>query len=1027
DSEVFESIVADGKLFVSTRQGTLYCFGEASAVSPKEHVWQPGSLPEATGGGAFQARQLLAQLGVRSGWALIPGGATADFLDALLLHSELHLVVLEPDDECRLQLRQRYAAFGLYGERIAVLPGKLRELRYPEYITALLLAPDPERAGLRPESADLHFVHQLLRPYTGRAWLNFSAEAVRPTIVQRLRHRLHSWFGRTRLPAGAARFLDFTPPDGECEVHSNGGIVVARTTGLPGAGQWTHQHANAAQSVISEDQLVRPPFAPIWFGTTSNDGVLPRHHAGPRPQVAGGVLAILGVETLNARCVYTGRALWVKDFPGIGHAFTSQELEEKWQAGESVYMVNDPGATYIGSPFVTMPDSIYVRYQGSVYRLRPEDGALLGQWPLAAQAEEAPAEGVPDWGHISVQGDCLIVTTNPYIFMEGNLGKLSNGWDGSASRRLIVMNRFTGQVLWHRDAAIGFRHNAICSSGQRLFVNDLLSASALDLALRRGLPISQRPRLFALDLPTGRELWSVESDVFGTFLSYSAAYDILLEGGTKDGRRHLADEPTDRLLARRGQDGAVLWQRQESYSGPLIIHDDMIISGRPGPGLCLFTGEAKTRFHPLTGEEMPWRYWKSYGCGSSNASTHLLLFRSGAAGFTDLEHDGGTGNIGGFKSGCTASMIAADGILNAPDYTRTCTCSYQNQTSLGLVHRPEMELWASNQPIQQLDGRIRQVGINLGAPGDRRADNGTLWLHAPRLAPSPEIVVLLECGSQPDGVRVIGALGPSGSGRPEDSLDGRFDTGWSIFDNRKGQFSAGDALELTLSEPVVLGAWHMAWKAPTETRFELQLRSGSEWETVFQGQYSGGAGQELVTYTFPAHSSSSWRVVFGSHVDESQDSRGRRVNQAVTAYEVRLGDLDLSAYAYFSPKTFWRTHSLLADGPGGLRWVASSGVKDIRRLLLPAAFDPAASYELRLFFAEPEVGEAGARVFDVLVQGREVGRGLDPYAMAGDLNRGQMLVCRGLRLEDRLQVDFLPHAGSRHGAVLCGLELRQEK
>ncbi len=801
--------------------------------------------------------------------------------------------------------------------------------------------------------------------------------------------------------------------------------MLARTKGLPNAGQWTHQHANAAQTVISEDQLVRPPFAPIWFGTTSNNFVLPRHHHGPRPQVAGGVLAILGVETLSARCVYTGRELWVKDFPGIGHAFTSLELEEKWRAGASVYMVNDPGATYIGSPFVTLPDSIYVRYQGSVYRLRQEDGAVLGKWPLPAQVEEAAVENVPDWGHISVQGDYLIATSNPYIFMEGKLGKLSNGWDGSASRRLIVMNRFTGKVLWHRDAAIGFRHNAICSSGQSLFVNDLLSASALDLALRRGLPISQRPRLSALDLSSGRELWSVESDVFGTFLSYSSKYDILLEGGTRDGRQHLKDEPTDRLLARQGRDGSVLWQRQGSYSGPLIIHDDMIISGRPGPGLCLFTGGEKTRVHPLTDEEIPWRYWKSYGCGSANASPHLLLFRSGAAGFTDLEHDGGTGNIGGFKSGCTASMIAADGILNAPDYTRTCTCSYQNQTSLGLVHRPEMELWTSNQPLQKIAGRIQQVGINLGAPGDRRADNGTLWLHVPRLAPSAELTVLLECGNQPDGVRVIGAFGPSGGGRPEDSLDGRLDTGWSIFDNRTGQFRASDALEFTLSAPVPLSEWRMAWKAPAETEFELQCKNESEWETVFRGQ--SGAGRELLSYTFPVRSSSSWRVVFGSHTDESKDSRDRRVNQAVTVYEVRLGDVDDSAYAYFAPKTFWRTHSLLADAPDGLSWVASSGVKDIRRLLLPAAFDPAASYELRLFFAEPELSEADQRVFSVRVQGREIEREFDPYALSGGLNRGQTLVCRGLQLQDSLQLDFLPQPGLQHGAVLCGLELRREK
>ena len=41
--------------------------------------------------------------------------------------------------------------------------------------------------------------------------------------------------------------------------------------------------------------------------------------------------------------------------------------------------------------------------------------------------------------------------------------------------------------------------------------------------------------------------------------------------------------------------------------------------------------------------------------------------------------------------------------------------------------------------------RCGQVGINLGAPGDRRADNGTLWLENPGIGgPSPDIPVEIE-------------------------------------------------------------------------------------------------------------------------------------------------------------------------------------------------------------------------------------------------------------------------------------------
>ncbi len=123
------------------------------------------------------------------------------------------------------------------------------------------------------------------------------------------------------------------------------------------------------------------------------------------------------------------------------------------------------------------------------------------------------------------------------------------------------------------------------------------------------------------------------------------------------------------------------------------------------------------------------------------ASEHLLTFRSGAAGFCDLGNDGGTGNFGGFRAGCTNNLIVADGVLTAPDYTRNCTCSYQNQCSLALVPMPEAEMWTF-QGTRKVEGVIRRAGVNLGAPGNRKADDGTLWLEHPRAGgPSPRLAV----------------------------------------------------------------------------------------------------------------------------------------------------------------------------------------------------------------------------------------------------------------------------------------------
>jgi hypothetical protein len=122
-------------------------------------------------------------------------------------------------------------------------------------------------------------------------------------------------------------------------------------------------------------------------------------------------------------------------------------------------------------------------------------------------------------------------------------------------------------------------------------------------------------------------------------------------------------------------------------------------------------------------------------------SEYLLTFRSGAAGYYDMRNNSGTGNFGGTKSGCSSSLIPANGVLNAPDYMRTCTCSYQNRTSLAMVHMPEAEMWTYTS-LGSASGPIKKVGVNFGAPGDRLADNGVLWLDYPSVGgSSPNISV----------------------------------------------------------------------------------------------------------------------------------------------------------------------------------------------------------------------------------------------------------------------------------------------
>jgi len=308
-------------------------------------------------------------------------------------------------------------------------------------------------------------------------------------------------------------------------------------------------------------------------------------------------------------------------------------------------------------------------------------------------------------------------------------------WSGTSSKLLMAINRYTGRLLWQRWAANSFLHNAIAIGGGKVFCIDRLPEGVLKAMRRRGRSPRRASQLLALDARTGAVLWSTYNDVFGTWLGYSHKRGVLLQASRAS--PDMLPEPGKRMRAVRGKDGMLLWDEPHRYSGPCMLHGDTIIT--QGHAFSLLTGEARTRKHPLTGQEARWRFRRNYGCNTAIASQHLLTFRSAAAGYFDLANDGGTGNLGGFRSGCTSNLVVANGVLNAPDYTRTCICTYHNQTSLALVHVPEVETWTFS-AFRRSERPVRRVGINFGAPGDRLADNGTLWLDYPSVGgPSPDV------------------------------------------------------------------------------------------------------------------------------------------------------------------------------------------------------------------------------------------------------------------------------------------------
>ena len=733
----WSAIAADGRLFVVTREGTIACFGSGEATARVlDETGKPG--PAVQDDWAARTSRLLEASGKPAGYCLVLGAGTGRLAEELVRQSNLNVTVLEPEPGKIASLRDRWTDAGIYGRRLAIVSGDIASTRLPKYLSSLITAEDGASARLSaPDS--LARLFDCLRPYGGTAC--FAAEGDTPEQTARLLERAESELGQ------------------ECQVDRAAGFAQIKRPGpLPDSAPWTHHYADVANSVCSKDGGPRPPLGLLWFGGTSHTDVLPRHGHGPSELVGGGRLFIQGIGVLSARDVYTGRPLWRREFPRLDTFDMYYNVTYNPDPHDRSYNQRHiPGANDYGSNVVIAADRVYLVVGPVCLVLDPETGNTLAEWRLPALGGTRE----PNWGYIGVYDDLLIAGAVPYHIAANDetVVAAENNRFGTGSKFIVVLNRRTGDVLWQRAAGRNFRHNAVVAGKERLFCIDALSPKRLSLLSRRGVTPKTPATLLALDVRTGRELWRSEDNVSGTWLGYSEEFDVLLEASARAGDR-ARDETGRGMAGYRGMTGERLWRSDESYAGPCILYHDRIITqtgggnvaSRPAKTFDLLTGKRSTYRDPLTGRHVPWEWVRFKGCNTAVASEHLLTFRSASGCYIDLTKDMGTVSIGGFKSGCTSNMIAADGVLNVPDYTRTCTCSYQNQTSFALIHMPPeepdnpvMEAWSFDHfPAPEYPTPIQRVGINLAAPGNRRDAQGTLWLESPSAGgPSPDLPITI--------------------------------------------------------------------------------------------------------------------------------------------------------------------------------------------------------------------------------------------------------------------------------------------
>ena len=166
-------LAADGRLFVVTLEGRLYCFG-AGKGSPKTFPL-PADKPVAPADAwTAQAREILGQSAAREGYGIALGVGTGRLVHELVRQSQLRLIVLEADAEKAAAARRDFFDRGLYGSRVHVLTGDLMSLRPAPYLASLVVAEDlPDALVKNTDFADRLLA--VLRPYGGSACFRLTA------------------------------------------------------------------------------------------------------------------------------------------------------------------------------------------------------------------------------------------------------------------------------------------------------------------------------------------------------------------------------------------------------------------------------------------------------------------------------------------------------------------------------------------------------------------------------------------------------------------------------------------------------------------------------------------------------------------------------------------------------------------------------------------------------------------------------------------------------------------------------------
>ena len=679
------------------------------------------------------------------------------------------------------------------------------------------------------------------------------------------------------------------------------------------------------------------------------------------------------------------------------------------------------------------------------------------------------------WGYLSVTDDLVLGSYNVPV-AAGQAAESHLLWR-SESKALFALDKKDGSLRWtYRPRSDRVVANIEIAFGDgRLFLIDGTSKADLVRARRRNEKAQAELTLVGLDLADGSELWRqddvpmlgdrsvlsrLKTNITHLFMGQpSWGHLVYADGVVLYGANAAYDAAT----------GKNFWQKPISPGKLPVVYGDKVITS--SSALDLRTGEQRMAEDLLTGESVPWRYPRAYGCGPVAGCQNMLFFRSGADGFFDMQTEGTT-NFGGVRAGCARTLLAANGLLIHPQGYSGCGCSYNYKSNLAFISAADRgDTWYVF-PRRAATGLIKQMAVNFGAPGDRKDEQGTAWLGFPRpmldsACPAPLTLAMDEaaCGYRR---RATGAIentdipwvyssGLFGEGRIEIDLalapgvalpqrdatpdiDGSLDEAcWKDVKAVPLQNTAFSMLGARVDFRMFRDAENLyfGYRCPTKkvpgSQDGLDVYVADSGRRVGIHVSLGRDGQANATFGMVGTNRKvdpKWEGRWQSQVHETADGWTAEVAlpiKTLTESGMDLRRLQVNCMA--QSRTPSGSESVfLTDPLYGTKFRSCVGFERI----VPALSErpQPRSFTVRLHFSEFEDVSPGERVFDVVVQSKTVLKGLDVVGETGGQNRPLVKEVSGVEATEQIVIELTPKDDATDGSavpVICGVEVIQEE